>query len=305
MSSDKHAKKVRKNVMRLGATLHKYCGLRMTEPDAYVRECRRLGFRAATSPDYNFGGHDRAREIAKIFTEADIVIAEIGAWPHCLHPNPDIHRSAINEMAEGLAIADEMGALCCINVAGSRDANKSYAPHPDNFSRDTFDAVVQWIRDVLKLHSPKRTKLVIESCPWSPIDTPDAYEKLLKAVDHDGLAVHLDPVNFITDAHIFYDTTRMLNDCFDRFGDRIVSCHAKDMVQGDPKTVRFSESAPGTGQLDYRTFLRRLNRVSPEMPLIIEHLATQNEYEGAAEFIREVASSLEESEIALGGMRRA
>lgn len=41
--------------------------------------------------------------------------------------------------------------------------------------------------------------------------------------------------------------------------------------------------------MDYRTILRRIEQVSPETPLIIEHLATEQEYAEAAGYIRGVA----------------
>jgi sugar phosphate isomerase/epimerase len=278
--------------MRLGATIHRYCGVRITDPDAYIAECRKQGFRAATCPDHHLGGSDRIREIRDAFGRADIVIAEIGGWANCLDPRAEHRREAINTVAEALATTDELGALCCINVAGSFDIEKMYAPHPDNFSPEAFDGVVQWVTRVLREVKPTRAKLTIESSPWTPIDGPEAYQILLQAIDHPGFAVHLDPVNFVCDNRTYFDTTAMLNQVFDRFGPRTVSCHAKDIRQGDPKTVELSEVLPGQGVLDYKTFLTRLGQLPGEVPLIIEHLKTEQEYTDAASYIRSVAEAL-------------
>ena len=278
--------------MRLGATLHKYSGIRLNDPDAYVAECRKHGFRAAQAPDHRLGSRDDLARIRNACEKADIVIAEIGGWSNAIDPRPEERRKAIALTCEALAVADELGALCCINIAGSFNIEKSYAPHPENFTDAACEAVVEWVTTVLRQVRPRRTKLTIESSPWTPIDSPAAYARLLAAVDDPRLAVHVDPVNFILDARTYYATTAMLNEVFDQFGDRIIACHAKDIIQGDPKTVQLSEALPGQGVLDYRTFLRRAEAISPEMPLIIEHLSTEEEYCQAANHIRAIARQL-------------
>lgn len=275
--------------MRLGATLHRYCGIRLNDPEAYIAECLKQGFRAAQAPDHRLGSGDDLGRIREACKKSDILIAEIGGWSNAIDPRPAERRTAIATTCEALAVADELGALCCINVAGSLNTEKSYAPHPGNFSEVAFDAVVQWVTAVLREVRPRRARLAIESSPWTPIDSPAAYARLLAAVDDPRFAVHLDPVNFILDARTYYATAAMLNDVFDQFGPRIIACHAKDIIQGDPKTVQLSETLPGEGVLDYRTFLKRAEAVSPDMPLIIEHLSTEIEYRQAATHLRTIA----------------
>ena len=52
------------------------------------------------------------------------------------------------------------------------------------------------------------------------------------------------------------------------------------------------ETRLGLGNLDYRTFLRELNRLDPDMPLMLEHLATAEDYHAAAGHIRGVAAEV-------------
>ena len=278
--------------MRIGATIHRYCGLRIDDPDTYIAECRRQGFRAATCPDHLLGDSGTIRRIRTEFEKADIVIAEIGGWANCLDPREDQRRQALKTTCEALAVADEIGAVCCITLAGSYCTEKAYGTHPHNFTGEAFDAVVQWVQQVLKDVSPRRTRLTIETTPWTTIDSMQAYGQLLEAVDDAALAIHLDPANLLLDARTYYHTTALINDCFDTFGPRIVSCHAKDILQGDPKTVNLTEVPPGEGILDYRTFIARAQRLSPDLPIIIEHLDTQQQYEQAAAYIRGIADEV-------------
>lgn len=281
--------------MRLGATIGDYLGT--SDPGAHVAECRRQGYRAAPCPEVSIGERDRIREIKRSFAAADIVIAEVAAWVNPLHPDPEKRRKNLNTIAERLALADELEAVCCATVVGSFDGSDNWdshvGQHPRNFTDDGFDAVVEWVRQVLAQVRPRRSKLTLEMSPWTLLDGPEAYLALLGAIDHPGLAVHLDPANAVRDPRTYYSTTELLNRCFDLLGPWIRSCHAKDIHYAlDARTVAIEEVLPGRGVLDYRTYVSRIERLSPDTPLIIEHLATIPEYAQVKDFIRDVAGEV-------------
>lgn len=281
--------------MRLGATIGDYLGTE--DPDAHVAECRRQGYRAAPCPEVAVGDRDRIRDIKRAFGEADIVIGEVAAWVNPLHPDADKRRANRNTIAERLALADELEAVCCATVVGSYDGSDNWdshvGHHPQNFSEEGFEAVVEWVRQVLTEVEPRRTKLTLEMSPWTLLDGPEIYLALLEAIDHPGLGVHLDPANAVREPRIYYATTELLNRCFDILGPWVRSCHAKDIHFAlDARTVAIEEVLPGRGVLDYRTYVSRIERLSPDMPLIIEHLATEPEYKEVGDFIRGVANEV-------------
>ena len=98
-------------------------------------------------------------------------------------------------------------------------------------------------------------------------DSPDSYVKLIKAVDRPAFGVHLDPCNLVNSPEKFYHNTALLNECFDKLGRWIVSCHAKDLTWDVEMNVHFREVAPGKGSLDYATYLKRLAAIAPERAL--------------------------------------
>jgi sugar phosphate isomerase/epimerase len=57
-------------------------------------------------------------------------------------------------------------------------------------------------------------------------------------------------------------------------------------------TTHLDEVRPGLGGLDYRVYLQELNKLSPDIPLMLEHLPTEEEYALAASHIRAVAKGL-------------
>ena len=281
--------------MRLGATIGDYLGTE--DPAAHVAECRRQGYRAAPCPEVAFDDRARIRDIKRAFGDADIVIAEVAAWFNALHPDEDKRRKNRNTIAQTLALADELGAVCCATIVGSYDGSDNWdshvGPHARNFSAEGFDAIVEWVRQVLKEVNPQRTKLTLEMSPWTLLDSPEIYLTLIETIDHPGLAVHLDPANAVRDPRTYYATTELLHRCFDTLGPWIRSCHAKDIHFAlDARTVAIEEVLPGRGMLDYRTYVALIERLSPDTPLIIEHLATEPEYKEVSDFIRGVAAEV-------------
>jgi sugar phosphate isomerase/epimerase len=104
---------------------------------------------------------------------------------------------------------------------------------------------------------------------------PDSYLDLLRAIDRPAFGVHLDPVNMISSPQLYFDNAALIRDCFAKLGPHIKNCHAKDILLRSKLTVHLDEVAPGQGALDYRSFLRELDRLgNPRVGLILEHLPT-------------------------------
>ena len=281
--------------MRLGANVEDY--LESTDPGAFVAECRKHGYRAASWPGLDFTDKSSIEEIKNAFEQADILIAEVPAWVNPLHPDPEKKRKNLKTIEESLVLADELEAICCATVVGSLNGTDAWhshvGHHPDNFTDSAFEAVVEWVQGILNEVKPQRTNLTLEMSPWTLLDGPEEYLRLLKAVDHPALAVHLDPTNAVRDPRSYYSTTEIVNRCFDLLGPWIRSCHAKDCHYAlDARTVAIEEVIPGKGILDYRTYIQRMEELSPDTPLIIEHLGSEANYAEATDFIRGVAGEV-------------
>jgi hypothetical protein len=111
---------------------------------------------------------------------------------------------------------------------------------------------------------------------------------LIKAIDRKGFAVHLDPVNMVVSPEIYFNNSKMIEECFIRLGPYIRSCHAKDIILRENIYLpHLDEVRAGLGKLSYDVFLKELSKLE-DVPLMLEHLNTQEDYKLAAEYIREV-----------------
>ena len=273
--------------MRLGAPLPHPT----SDPAQWVAALQARGYRAAYCP--LAGGEDistiRAYELAA--EGAGIVIAEVGAWCNPLSPDEAVRRAAVEKCQVKLALADEIGARCCVNIAGSR-GEKWDGPHPADLTRETFDLIVDTTRAIIDAVQPKRSYYTLEPMPWMYPDSIESYEDLLQAIDRPRFGVHFDPVNLINSPQRYFFNGDFIAEFITRLGPDIRSVHAKDIHLGDNLTVHLDEVRPGLGELDYPTFLRELNRLEPDLPLMLEHLSPASEYDLAAAYVRGVADEI-------------
>lgn len=264
--------------------------LKSDDPRELAREHRRLGYSAAYCPQARAEDAARVREIEKAFAAENVVIAEVGAWRNLLDPDSEKRRENLRYVISRLALAEAVGARCCVDIAGSYNPKVWYGPHPKNLSREFFDATVENCRRVIDEIKPRRTRFSIEMMGWSLPDGPDSYLKLVKAVDRAEFAVHMDVCNGINSPERFYRSGAFIEECFRKLGPRVVSCHAKDLAWEVGMNVHFVEVVPGRGEVDYRAYLRELARLPVEAPLMLEHLKTAEQYDEGKRYIQKVAA---------------
>ena len=274
-----------KNIPRLrlgGPVFEKY-----TDPEGWAKAVKKLGYRAAYCPVRADVDNNVVKAYALAAQKADIVIAEVGAWSNPISPDEKTRREALKKCRTQLALADRIGARCCVNITGSR-GEKWDGPSPKNLTDETFDMIVETTRSIIDDVKPTRTYFTLETMPWAYPDSADSYLRLYKAIDRKGFAVHLDPVNLVCSPQRYFRNGDLIRECFEKLGPYIKSCHAKDILLQTKLTTHLDEIRPGLGGLDYATFLKELSKI-PDTPLMLEHLKGAEEYRLAADHIRNVA----------------
>jgi len=257
------------------------------DPEAWAAEARRRGYSAVYFPSGD-ADDSAVSGIVKAAEAAGLVIAEVGAWSNPLSPDEAVRGAALEKCRAQLALADRAGARCCVNIAGSRGV-KWDGPHADDLTEATFDLVVESVRSILDAVKPTRTFYTLEPMPWMYPDSAESYLRLLRAVGRKQFGVHLDPVNLVCSPQRYFGNAALIRDCFAKLGPHLRSCHAKDILLGEDLTVHLSEVRPGLGALDYAVFLKELDRLEPDSPLMLEHLKTDEDYRLAADYVRSVA----------------
>jgi sugar phosphate isomerase/epimerase len=273
--------------VRLGGPVY----VESDDPAVLARAHRDLGYRAAYAPKITISDTDRIKATIREYAALDLAIAEVGGWCNMLDPDPEKRRKNLAYVTGQVALADELGARCCPNIAGSFNPDVWYGPHPDNLSRRFFDATVENVRHILDAVKPRRTKFTIEMMGWSIPSGPDEYVELIKAVDRPGFAVHLDVCNVMNSPYRIYNNSDVIGECFAKLGPWIKSCHAKDLAWEVELQVHFREVIPGRGVIDYKRYLTELSRLGTDAPLMLEHLKNAGEFTEGRRYIQGVARS--------------
>ena len=122
------------------------------------------------------------------------------------------------------------------------------------------------------------------------LKTAEIVRDVLDAVDSRWVRCDLDPANWIT-LETAFDTGSAIDHMFDVLGEHIVSGHAKDSRIEDRLTIHIEACCPGQGNLDFRTYLRRMENLDPSYPLIVEG-ASYEQWPAASVYLRQVANDL-------------
>lgn len=272
--------------MRLGGPVYN-----TSDPESWVAALQKAGYRAAYCPVKNTDDQATIQAYVNAAKKADIIIAEVGAWSNPLSPDEVTRQEALKKCQEQLALADEVGALCCVNIAGSRGQQWD-GPDVANLTPETFDMIVETTRAIIDAVKPTRTCYSLETMPWAYPDTADSYVELVRAIDRDGFGVHLDPVNMICSPNLYFNNAALIHECFDKLGQQIKSIHAKDILIATKLTLHLDEVRPGLGNLDYRTLLREMDKLAADTPIMLEHLSAPEDYVLAGEYVRSVAQEI-------------
>lgn len=272
--------------VRLGGPIFR----KSDDPAELAREHRKLGYSAAYCPDVSLRDTAKIKAIADACAAENVIIAEVGAWKNIQDPDPALRKANLQYVTDRLALAEAVGARCCVDITGSYNAKVWYGPHPGNLSQPFFDESIENARKIIDAVKPQRAKFAFEMMGWNLPDSADAYLKLLKAIDRKAFAVHVDVCNVINNPQRFYDNAAVTKEIFQKLGKWVVSCHAKDLEWQPEMNVHFVEVIPGRGSIDYKAYLTAVASLPQETPLMLEHLKSAAEYEQGAKYIRQTAA---------------
>lgn len=265
----------------------------MKDPDAVAEACKTCGYSAIYCPELDPDEEQACIEYGEAIAARGLMIAEAGIWVRLVGPDAEETRANVDRAIRRMRVAELVGAQCCVDIAGSFHPESWHGAHPDNVGEEMFEAAVVIARTIIDAVRPRRAKFTYEMMQWTLPDSADAYLKLIQAVDREAFGVHLDPTNLINSPRRYYDTAAVIRECVEKLGPHIASCHAKDVaLDATSAIVHLTETRIGTGNLNYATYLECLDSLGRDVPLMLEHLSSAQEYAEAGNEVRRIAGRL-------------
>lgn len=265
--------------------------LEHSTPDEWAAKHRALGLKCVNFPVDYLAGEDVYMAYKQAADRAGLQIAEVGVWRNTLAADPAERAKWIDYAVGQLRMADRIGATCCVNVVGTPYGPRWDGGYRQNFSQELWQMAVAMIRQIIDTAQPAHTKFSIESMPWMIPSSPDEYVRLIEDVDRPQFGTHLDVVNMITSPERYFFNDRFLDECFAKLRGTICSCHLKDIRLKEEYTFQLEECACGEGTLDLVRYMRLAEAENPSMPMIIEHLTTDEEYAASVSYVQTLHQS--------------
>lgn len=272
--------------MRLGGgTTEPY-----SSPEEWLTQIRALDYSAVIFPVDSGAERSVQEEYLACIRENDLVIGEVGVWRNVLSQDKAESAAALDYAVKQLELADRVGARCCVNISGSY-ADYWDAYHPRNYAPETYDLIVKTTQFIIDEVRPENTYFSLEPMPWMLPDSPESYLRLMRDVDRERFAVHLDFANMINGVERYHDSRAFIRGCFEKLGKYIRSIHVKDALLGLELPACIREAIPGEGGLDIADVLRQADALGGDMTLFVEHLDTNEQYARAARSVRAIAEA--------------
>lgn len=267
--------------MRLGVSTD----FNSDSPEKWIENLKKAGCSCAVFPVDSNEDEKVIDSYAEAARQNNILIAEVGIWRNALSQDAEERRRNLEYSIGQLRMADRIGARCCVNVAGSF-GKRWDGGYKENYSAEAWKQTVDMVRTIIDEVRPQNTYFSLEPMPWMIPDSPEMYLKLLEEVDREHFAVHMDIINMINTPQRYFFHDEFLMKTFSILGSRIRSCHLKDIRLLDEYTFRLEECACGKGTFNLKKYVELASAISPDMPMIIEHLHSDEEYFESAAWFR-------------------
>ncbi len=259
--------------MRLGIS----SALKHDSPEQWAQRQVALGCRAVVFPLGSDAPQEQVDAYKKAADEHDLLIAEVGIWRNALAQDAQERAKQRDYCVAQLRLADYLGARCAVNVAGAFGSRWD-GGYRANFTDEAWKETVRMVQEIIDRADVKRSYFTLEPMPWMIPTGPKDYLRLIEDVDRDRFAVHLDIINMVNAADRYFFADEFIEECAELLGKQIRSCHIKDVHLKQEYTLQLEECPPGKGEFPLRHYVSRMNELDADMPVILEHLNSDEEY---------------------------
>jgi sugar phosphate isomerase/epimerase len=255
-----------------------------------VRKVREKGYTAAESSDsWNEASDSDIRELHAALKQHDVLFYAMHLALNNIHPDLEIRQKNLKRVARMVETADRLGLSFVVSHTGSCDPSP-VNPHRDNWTRETWETSVKSIRQILKDTSGSKVNLGMEAVNFCNLNNPRAHVQFRQDVGDPRVKVTLDPTNMMNPS-VYYRSTELIEECFGLLGEDIMYAHAKDVLLSPEMLPVIKWVVPGTGTMDYETYLVQLSRMKKSRALMIEFLS-EEQSPLAKKFIEDTAARI-------------
>ena len=244
----------------------------------------------------------KAHQVRDAFRRANLPIVAISAYTNLVHPDPIKRAENIAAVKEILRYARDFGTPYVISETGTYNLESDWLYDEKNSTEDAYQEFKAIAHELAVFAWEHGAVFLVENYVNNIIGSVSQVARLMRDVDHPGLALALDPTNYFDENNI--DTIdETLHSIFNVLDGKVKIAHAKDCKKTDVVIEKFGDGAAehnsfrgagaielpaaGLGSLNYQLYLQLLAKNHPNIPLIIEHV-DESDIPRAKAFVDEI-----------------
>lgn len=259
--------------MNIGIRAHDIGKLPMDELSEKISEkgfnCIQLApVKALEGFEYYPGCFDlgRATNIKSSFSKKGISISVLGCYINPVHPDKEERGKLLDRFKEHLRYVRDFGCSIVATETGSLNADLSF--NSDNHGDMAFNIIAESIGELVREAEKAGVNVGVEGVWKHTINTPERLKRLIDEVNSDNLKVVFDPVNYLN-INNYNEQDKIINQCFELFGDKIKILHAKDFILQDGKVM---VAPAGKGMLNYDLVFKLLKSTQQPVDILLEDI---------------------------------
>ncbi|TVY02413.1 sugar phosphate isomerase/epimerase family protein [Paenibacillus cremeus] len=228
-----------------------------------------------------------AHYVADAFIDCGVRIPVLGCYMDFVHKDDEVRRQNIARFKEHLRFAREFGAGAVVTETGK--IASSWRTEGELPIETGYQRVRQAIEELAEEAEKWGVFLGLEACQGHVIHNAELMQRIIEEVPSSNIGVVMDPVNLLHAGNV-QRQDEVLQDAFDRLGDRIIHAHAKDFNVSAEGAMQFC--SPGTGNLNYSLFMSLLRRTKPCVHVTFERTPAES-IAAALQFMSQLPSEVE------------
>lgn len=270
--------------------------MRLAEGQTYAdmaERAARLGFQGVSIGfDHRWTEADLVG-IREPFERHGVDIVELCCYCNFVTPRPEEAQRNIERLQWALQAGAILNCDRAVTYAGSAhpDPEQPFAPHPDNWSDAAWERLVQRIWALLDGVDDLGVCLCFEPNAATTLNSLESLTELMADASSARVRIALDPAPLFTPEAAAHPE-RGLAVMFSALADTIAVARATDLElieAGEKPQIR--PVALGEGILDYPTYLKLLDALERDIPLVVKYQPNDEAYGLALDCLRDAAKA--------------